>query len=250
MTTLAVLPSLLEILLPGTCPLCYGAAETARANSSTSVDEIGGLCEPCRFGLKKITGPICTLCGTPFVTETGANHLCAECIKAKRVPFVKARSAIYYTESGAEAIKLFKFRALFALKPAFKALLQPTLHEFKDTELIVPVPLHRNRLRHRGFNQSLILARIVAKRLNVALDYSTLKRTRLTKPQTELKSEERRRNVKGAFTVKGNMPFKGKKVLLIDDVYTTGATITECARVIKKAGGEASVLTLARTARV
>ena len=116
--------------------------------------------------------------------------------------------------------------------------------------MVVPVPLHKKRLRHRGFNQSLMLARLAAKKLNKKLDYTTLTRERLTRPQTELKGDERRRNVRGAFEIKKSNLFKGKRVLLVDDVYTTGATITECARVIKRAGGETSVLTLARTARV
>ncbi len=166
------------------------------------------------------------------------------------MPFIKARSALYYTENGAQAIRLFKYNGLFALKPAFEALLYPLLLEFRDTDLVVPVPLHRRRLRHRGFNQSLILARLVAKNLNKRLDYTALKRGRLTRPQTELKGEDRKKNVRGAFEITDNAAFKEKKVLLIDDVYTTGATITECARILKSAGGEVSVLTLARTARV
>jgi ComF family protein len=245
-----VLSSLLEILLPATCPLCGEAAAHAHPRSKIPTGETGGLCESCLCGFKRISGPLCSLCGAPFVTTAGADHLCASCIKAKRVPYDKARSALIYHANAPRAIKLFKYHGLFTLRPAFSALLYPLLLEFIDTELIVPVPLHKSRLRHRGFNQSLILAKIVAKRLNKKLDYTTLKRTRLTKPQTELKGEERRRNVRGAFELKDNALVKGKRVLLVDDVYTTGATITECARVLKRANAEVSVLTLARTARV
>jgi ComF family protein len=236
-----MLSSLLEILLPKVCPLCQDSS------SSTLTDS--GVCTHCLAGFTEIIGPICTICGAPFVTPAGADHLCAICIKGKR-PFVKARSALYYTDEGAEAIKLFKYHGLFALKPAFDNIFYALLNEFRDTDLIIPVPLHRRRLAHRGFNQSLVLARIVAKRLNKKLDYSTLKRVRLTRPQTELKGEARKKNVRGAFMIMGEVNYKGKKLLLIDDVYTTGATITECSQVLTKAGGEVSVLTLARSARL
>lgn len=245
-----MLSSLIDILLPNACPLCGEAAASKYPASLPATEYPAGLCADCDKGFKAITGPICSLCGIPFVTSTGPDHLCTGCIKRKRVPFIKARSALYYTENGAQAIKLFKYHGLFALKPTFCALLNPLLSEFKDTDLVVPVPLHKKRLRHRGFNQSLILARLVAKSLNKKLDYTILKRVRLTRPQTELKGEDRKKNVQGAFNITDDMVFKEKRVLLIDDVYTTGATITECARTLKGAGGEVSVLTLARTARV
>jgi ComF family protein len=245
-----VLSSLIDILLPNTCPLCGDEPSSEDPDSLSSAINQDRLCSNCAKGFKAITGPICSLCGAPFVTPIGADHLCTGCIKRKRVPFIKARSALYYTEDGSRAIKLFKYNGLFALKPAFDAFLYPLLSQFQDTDLVVPVPLHRRRLRHRGFNQSLILAKLVAKNLNKKVDYKALKRIRLTKPQTELKGEERRKNVRGAFEITLDTLIKGKKVLLIDDVYTTGATITECAQTLKRAGGEVSVLTLARTARV
>lgn len=236
-----MLSSLLEILLPKVCPLCRDKFSPSLADS--------GVCTHCLVGFKEIAGPVCSICGAPFVSSTGPDHLCTKCIKAPR-PFVKARSALYYTDSAAEAIKLFKYHGLFALKPAFDNIFYSVLDEFRDVDLIIPVPLHRRRLAHRGFNQSLILARLVAKRLGKKLDYTTLKRVRLTRPQTELKGEERKRNVLGAFVVRGHADYKGKKLLLVDDVYTTGATITECARVLSRAGAEVLVLTLARSARV
>ncbi|MEE9542574.1 MAG: ComF family protein [Thermodesulfobacteriota bacterium] len=236
-----MLSSLLEILLPKLCPLC-------RDSDSPSL-KTDGLCAHCLAGFKKVSKPVCSICGAPFVSSSGPDHLCAKCIKTKR-PFVKARSALYYTDEGAEAIKRFKYHGVFSLKPAFDNIFYALLDEFRDVDLIIPVPLHRRRLAHRGFNQSLILARLVAKRLNKKLDYTTLKRVRLTRPQTELKGEERKRNVRGAFEVSSLSDYKDKKLLLVDDVYTTGSTVSECARVLKRAGGVVSVLTLARSARV
>lgn len=114
-------------------------------------------------------------------------------------------------------------------------------------DLIVPVPLHRTRLKERGFNQSLLLAKGIAKIYNLPVDYLNLKRVHATTPQVKLKGKDRIKNVRGAFAVQDSNAFKDKRVLLIDDVYTTGATITECSKTLKKAGAkDIKCLTLAR----
>jgi ComF family protein len=115
-------------------------------------------------------------------------------------------------------------------------------------DLIVPVPLHPKRLRWRGFNQSLLLARQVSRLYEVPTDPFVLNRARETAPQTELAEDERRRNVRGAFAICAEKSLKGKNVLLVDDVYTSGATVNECSRVLIRGGvREVYVLTLART---
>ncbi|MGB7949152.1 MAG: ComF family protein [Candidatus Binatia bacterium] len=115
-------------------------------------------------------------------------------------------------------------------------------------DLIVPVPLHPKRLRWRGFNQSLLLARQVSRKYDVPVDPFLLDRRRETLTQTELTEEERRRNVRGAFETDPKKSLKGRRVLLVDDVYTSGATVNECSRVLMRAGArEVTVLTLART---
>jgi len=119
---------------------------------------------------------------------------------------------------------------------------------FSKFDLVVPIPLHRKKLAERGFNQSLILAREIAGRFSIPLDFTTLKRNVYTKSQTTLTRNERKSNVKGAFEVKKPGEIKGKKILLIDDVFTTGSTARECSRMlIKHKADEVAVLTLART---
>ncbi len=141
---------------------------------------------------------------------------------------------------------------------AGKALAGLTAHHFSlvqerdagptaDYARVLPVPLHLTRLRWRGFNQSLILARAIGQRINTPVDPWLLSRTRPTPPQTPLSREERRANVRGAFGV--NMPAlaKGKRFLLVDDVYTSGATVEECARTLYQNGARSvDVFTLAR----
>ncbi len=112
---------------------------------------------------------------------------------------------------------------------------------------IIPVPLHLTRLRWRGFNQSLILARAIGQRINTPVDPWLLSRTRPTRPQTKLSREDRRANVRGAFRVNTPGLAKGKRLLLVDDVYTSGATVEECARTLYQNGARSvDVFTLAR----
>lgn len=203
----------------------------------------------CTEGLKRLEGPVCIICGAPFTSVAGGDHHCAECIALKTPrPYVKARSALYYSESTQEAVKLLKYNNVFSLALPLAERLALAAGVPDDDTIVVPVPLHKRRLVERGFNQSLLLARELARILGLELEYRALKRIKLTRPQVELKGSERMVNVKGAFEVTDPSFFVDKKVLLIDDVYTTGATITECAGVLKEAGATVSALTLARTA--
>lgn len=117
-----------------------------------------------------------------------------------------------------------------------------------NSPLIMPIPLHPVRLRERGFNQSLLLARFVMSALDAELDFLTLRRIRYTQPQTGLKRDERRKNVRRAFGVVDGEALEGRSIILVDDVATTGNTLNECARVLKRAGAKRVFgLVLART---
>jgi ComF family protein len=149
-----------------------------------------------------------------------------------------------------EAIHLFKYGRKTSLIQPLSGLAKETFFQFWDTDsidLLVSVPLHMKRFRERGFNQAHLLVRRWAKQQRIPLDGRTLSRSRGTEPQTNLSGAERRRNIKGAFSIQHPESIKGQKILLVDDVYTTGATVNECARVLMKADAKfVDVLTLAR----
>jgi ComF family protein len=120
----------------------------------------------------------------------------------------------------------------------------------RKPDVIIPVPLHRSRLRSRGFNQAVLLGELFSSRLSIPMQLDGLERIRPTEPQIELSAEDRRNNVKGAFAVKRPDRIQGKRILLLDDVMTTGSTVNECAKVLNKAGADAVIVaTIARTAK-
>jgi ComF family protein len=149
-----------------------------------------------------------------------------------------------------EAIHLLKYGKKTSLSRPLGALAKETFFQFWDTntvDLLLPVPLHIKRLRERGFNQAYMVIRRWAKREGIPFNGLMLSRSRWTEPQTNLARTERWKNVKDAFSIRHPGEIKGQNILLVDDVFTTGATVNECARVLMKAGAESvDVLTLAR----
>jgi ComF family protein len=213
-------------------------------------------CRRCCERIRLITHPLCGVCGRPFLDTSGDDHLCGKCL-TRRPHFVRARAwACYPTEDGGdhplrEVVQRFKYGRKVSLGRPLGRLMAVDCREwFREIalDLIVPVPLHWKRLRWRGFNQSVILGREVGKLWNLPVDPFVVSRLRETPPQTQLSEEERRRNMRRAFTLNPAKSVEGKAVLLIDDVYTSGATVNECARALKRGGArEVCVLTLART---
>ncbi|VAV84164.1 Competence protein F homolog, phosphoribosyltransferase domain; protein YhgH required for utilization of DNA as sole source of carbon and energy [hydrothermal vent metagenome] len=244
-----LLGSFTDLIFPPLCPLC--AKSKAITKDCLIVKD--GLCLECQKGTRAITSPICSLCGTPLA-GAGSVARCGACIKAEP-PYKLARSAFHYDGPLLGAIHNFKYNGRTLLAPTLAALAARALDGItKDFDKIVPIPLHKNRLQRRGFNQSLLLARELLHSQrplqNAGIDYRNLQRKRDTRSQIELKGRQRVANVKGAFSVIDKDAFKDKKVLLVDDVYTTGATIKECSRVLSACGAEVYALTLARVIRV
>ena len=149
-----------------------------------------------------------------------------------------------------EAVHGLKYGKRIPMALPLAAAVRKTFFEHWSSEkvdLLVPVPLHIKRLRERGFNQAYLLVMRWAKRDGVCCDGRLLRRVRWTEPQTTMNRKDRRKNVKGAFAVNRPEAVRGKRIVLVDDVYTTGSTVNECAKVLKKAGAEeVDVLTLAR----
>lgn len=235
-----VLDDISNVIFP---PQCLGCAEILHPHGRQL------FCSACKEKIKFITGNLCPVCGTTFSNSPAESHLCGNCLKNKPY-FSCARAVFSYETIILEVIHQFKYGNNISVGARLASLMAdfsfPDV-EFTDYSLIMPVPLHIKRLRERGFNQSLILARALAKKWLIPLDFSLLKRHKSTLTQTGLHKTERKQNIKGAFEVSDKNKIAGKNVLLIDDVYTTGATINECAKTLIKAGAQnVTVLTLAR----
>ncbi len=232
------LRSFVDIFFPPVCPFC--TADIALRGE--------GLCGGCagRLGLHLIKGPVCRVCGAPMKGNCGPESTCGACIK--RPPrFSSARSLYVFSGGAREAVHCLKYRGRTMLGPVLGRALAGLVSSMNfSPEVVLPVPLHRKKLRARGFNQSVVLARHMARSLGLRADVSSLARSRHTASQVGLNTKERRRNVAGAFVLRRAQRVGGRRVLLVDDVLTTGATVNECSRVLRAAGAEVAVVTLAR----
>ncbi len=227
-----------ELCFPAVCVLC---------RQKISSPENIHLCPNCFTGLTLITSPICSCCGKEF-SGVGEDHLCSECL-VKPPHFSRARSVVRYDAAIAQLVHGFKYSGNTACRSTFKGLYDISLaaQHIAGSEMIVPVPLYSSRLQERGFNQALLLARYFFPDHQV--EPTLLYRNRETAAQTGLKGIDRRRNLKGAFSVKDADKVNGKRIVLVDDVLTTGTTVNECAKTLKMHGAkEVEVLTLARVA--
>ena len=234
---------LLDLIFPKVCSSCNSPA---RENL---------ICDVCLSNVRLISGrKICSKCGHPFGLADPIEHnryekhFCGKCL-AETYYFYRARSVAFYEGWLRESLHRFKYRGKLGLGRVFSRILAkyyPT--ELDEIDLMVTVPLHIGRLRSREFNQSIVMVKGLAKRIGVPFNAFALKRVKDTRPQYEMGNEtERRRNVRGAFTVGDAEKVKGKSVLLLDDVFTTGSTLNECTRVLLKSGVvKVQVLTLMR----
>ena len=228
----------LDVLLPPRCLACGALVE---AN--------GLLCSACWSGLSFISAPLCEACGLPFAFAVAERTRCAACL-ADPPPFERARAALIYDDASRRLILGFKHADRTEAAPAFgRWLLRAGAALLADADLIVPVPLHRWRLFQRRYNQAALLAHAVGRLAGRPVSPDLLVRRRRTPSQGGLGRQGRRRNVAGAFALApGRVErVRGCRVLLIDDVHTTGATLVECARALRRAGaGAVDALTLAR----
>ena len=202
------------------------------------------LCPECEGKIEWVESPLCVGCGMVFPSREGEDRVCGDCL-TDPPPFKRARAAALYDGPPAAAIKRFKFGRQLVYLPVMQTWLKERCREMlEDADLLLPVPLHPRRLKSRGFNQALLLAQGLTEK---PVAREALIRVRHTDPQVGLNPKERRENVKDAFVVAQPEAIKGKKILLVDDLFTTGATARECARALNKAGAaRVEVLTVGR----
>lgn len=231
------------VLLPPSAPGKGIAAGPAAALS-------GALCERCTADVRPVAGPLCPSCGAAFASPEGPDHLCEDCMDRDN-HFFRSRAGAFYEGAAAEAVKRYKYgKNLWMAGPLSRLLEEACARHYPGEafDLVAPVPLFPARLRWRGFNQ--VQAMLVCWRKRGTMPgppAPVLLRIRATQPQAGLGGPERARNVKGAFRVAVEEEVKGRSVLLVDDVYTTGATVREAARTLLSAGAaRVDVLTLVR----
>lgn len=202
--------------------------------------------------LEFLDAPCCDACGFPFEFDFGAEVLCARC-ESKPPIYDKARSAIKYSDTSRKLVLDFKHGGRTDGLSFFAAQMQRAGRELlSNADVLMPVPLHRHRLRKRRFNQAALLARALSKQTSIPYDTNLLLRAKDTPSQGGQSYLGRKRNVAGAFDISSSKPnfLAGTHVVLIDDVQTTGSTLEACARALKKNGAtRVDALTLMRVVR-
>jgi ComF family protein len=211
-----------------------------------------GFCSKCLSEIHWIESPYCSVCGIPFISKEVESHPCGACVTHRKY-FTMARALGTYEGSLQEAIHHWKYEGKTNLTPFFAEWLAEGLKRYWEPDsldLLIPVPLHTQRLRERGFNQALVLVKELSRRTGIPYRKTTLQKKKPTVPQVNLSGAERGKGLRGAFHVIGKEELVGKSALLVDDVYTTGATVNECSRVLRRGGAKrVDVLTLAHAIR-
>jgi ComF family protein len=268
---LRIARSLADAFLPVRCARCRSFFRTTRDDPDAhrfTENDTGALsdgerilssvvCAQCLSDFAAVESPLCTTCGIPFKSREGVDHVCGECLRRTR-HFRRARAAAVYTPVMMALVRAFKYNGKIQLAQPLGVLLALTYRRFwpeADIDLVVPVPLHHRRFRQRGFNQAYLLVRgwagpgspLAGLSPAVVIAKEVISRIRSTASQTGLGRQDRLQNIKKAFRVDKESLIEERRILLVDDVYTTGATADECAKTLLKSGAaRVDLLTLAR----
>lgn len=239
---LFALRKILDFVFPQNCISCDGNIKEGEHF----------LCAPCKGDIGFIQQPHCFHCGVPADLSYAYPHeefVCGDCRKTP-FKFDIARSLGFYDTVLRTTIHHFKYRKQVGVLREMDLLLEKYFQEnpdFGQNFTVSPIPLHFNKMKERGFDQAFLIARQVARVLKLPLEGGLLRRVKATSPQATMTRAERARNIKGAFEINRPELVKGKNILLVDDVFTTGATVNEAAKILKKKGaGKVYVFTLGR----
>jgi ComF family protein len=235
----SILRCMLDLLYPRNCIQC----------GAPSPDPMKHICWDCLSDTPKVDPPFCVVCGDPVAGDIQHDYTCFSC--SRETPaFVRARSAVRYEGAIGAALRALKYNnALWIIEDLVELLSTCVQAEYPNAEfdLIASVPLFAPRWRARGFNQSALLGGALGRRLQLPFKEGLLRRIRFTSSQTGLTAPQRAANVSDAFRVGFFSRPAGKKILLVDDVMTTGATVNACAKTLKQGGAAlVHVVTVAR----
>lgn len=243
MSIRAIAGALSSVLFPAPCRIC----DKLLTNASRIP-----VCERCLNGFERISDPMCQCCGRPFVSPHAADAmqpLCRLC-RIGAYAFDRARSFGVYDDALSAAVVLLKYEGVRRLGDWFAGRLAETAQKCAGDwriDLVVPVPLHAGRLRERGYNQAELIAKPLAKKMGLRFGSYLLVRTKPRPAQLILSRTERWSSVRGAYATSERARVDNLRILLVDDVLTTGATLDACSRALKKAGAKAVfALTVAR----
>jgi ComF family protein len=238
--------ALTSVFFPAPCRICDGLL--VRASRVP-------ICEDCRDTFAALPETRCAVCGVGLAgltADEGQQPVCPLC-KERTYGFDRARSYGIYKGALIRAILLLKFEEMAPLGEWFAARLAELVHQAPEllaADIVVPVPLHRQREKERGYNQAALIAKPLAKRLGLPYGAVLLVRTRPRPDKHILSEEERWESVRGAFATRPGSQVDKRRVLLVDDVLTTGATLDACARALREAGAKSVIgLTVARALR-
>lgn len=229
---MAVLSGLLNLVYPAVCGICEAKLADGGQNGLS-------ICDKCLSGIKRNKPPFCKRCGRSLYGAAEPVEICFEC-RGRRFSYERSWSCLLYEGIAKEVLHLLKYSKRLSFGAVFCELSAGFIREnpeiLSGMDTVIAVPLHEAKLREREFNQAHLLAKAIVKEFGLKDLSRCLIRAYPTSPQSKLDKSERLKNVKDTFKAREGLSLRGKNILLADDLFTTGATLNECARILKESG--------------